>query len=168
MQLHRLTALDWVVSGELPLEASFYRMLDQMVSSPNCDLKEWVVGDETLLLHTARELCQKRIEEILISPINTSGAEEQLEHLIEVDFNGPDLKPTAEYFGLIERDYIKRFCETSYVVKFLGFSPGFGYLTGGQVAAIPRKSVPRERMQAGAVAVAAGYACVYPVASPGV
>ena len=51
----------------------------------------------------------------------------------------------------------------------MGFSPGFGYLTGldPDLAAVPRLDEPRLRVPAGAVAIAGGLAAVYPTTSPG-
>ena len=56
----------------------------------------------------------------------------------------------------------------TYEVAFLGFLPGFAYLTGIDPAlALPRRATPRPRVPAGALAIAAGYAGIYPIASPG-
>jgi KipI family sensor histidine kinase inhibitor len=56
----------------------------------------------------------------------------------------------------------------SYTVAYLGFSPGFGYLTGLDPALhVPRRTVPRTVVPAGSVAIAGPYASVYPSASPG-
>jgi KipI family sensor histidine kinase inhibitor len=53
-------------------------------------------------------------------------------------------------------------------VAFCGFAPGFAYLRGLPAAwAVPRLAVPRARVPAGSVALAGGYAGIYPSASPG-
>jgi UPF0271 protein len=50
----------------------------------------------------------------------------------------------------------------------LGFLPGFAYLNGLDPRLIaPRRRVPRPRVEAGSVAIAARYTAVYPFASPG-
>src|SRR5262249_32708787 len=48
-------------------------------------------------------------------------------------------------------------------------SPGFGYLTGldPALAAVPRLATPRVFVPAGSVAIAGGFAAVYPADSPG-
>ena len=54
-------------------------------------------------------------------------------------------------------------------VAVVGFSPGFAYLEGLPAAlrAVPRRTRPRPQVAAGSVALANGYAAVYPTASPG-
>ena len=55
-----------------------------------------------------------------------------------------------------------------YIVAFIGFAPGFAYLVGGdERLAVPRLPRPRERVQAGSVAIAGPYSGVYPRESPG-
>ena len=60
-------------------------------------------------------------------------------------------------------------CGTDLEVAFLGFAPGFPYLVGlpAELASIPRRSSPRPSVPAGSVAVAGGYASVYPQSTPG-
>ncbi len=55
-----------------------------------------------------------------------------------------------------------------WTVAFCGFAPGFGYLVGGDSRLqVPRRSTPRTRVPAGAVALAGEFASVYPRESPG-
>jgi 5-oxoprolinase (ATP-hydrolysing) subunit B len=55
-----------------------------------------------------------------------------------------------------------------YVVAFMGFAPGFGYLDGLDPALhVPRLATPRARVDAGAVAIAGARSCIYPRPSPG-
>ena len=51
----------------------------------------------------------------------------------------------------------------------MGFSPGFAYLDGlpEPLRGVPRRATPRPVVPAGSVALANGYAAVYPTASPG-
>jgi biotin-dependent carboxylase-like uncharacterized protein len=64
---------------------------------------------------------------------------------------------------------IRRHAAGRYTVGWLGFSPGFAYLTGldPALASVPRLETPRPSVPAGSVAIAAGLAAVYPAASPG-
>ena len=54
-------------------------------------------------------------------------------------------------------------------VAAVGFSPGFAYLEGlpDELSRVPRRRRPRPVVPAGSVALANGYAAVYPSASPG-
>jgi KipI family sensor histidine kinase inhibitor len=88
---------------------------------------------------------------------------------IDVVYDGPDLALVASVTGLTEAEVIERHQRARYRVGWLGFSPGFGYLTGLDpvLAAVPRRDSPRLAVPAGSVAIAGGLAAVYPAASPG-
>jgi len=86
-----------------------------------------------------------------------------------VVYDGPDLAEVARLTGLSPGEVVTRHAAGDYTVGWLGFSPGFGYLTGLDpvLATIPRLAEPRLRVPAGAVAIAGGLAAVYSSASPG-
>ncbi len=88
---------------------------------------------------------------------------------IDVCYDGPDLADVAALTGLAVTEVIRRHAAASYRVGWLGFSPGFGYLTGLDpvLAGVPRLNTPRVSVPAGSVAIAGGLAAVYPSASPG-
>lgn len=88
---------------------------------------------------------------------------------IEVCYDGPDLADVAALAGSSVADVIARHQAAEYKVGWLGFSPGFAYLTGLDplLAAVPRLDSPRVRVPAGSVAIAGGLAAVYPAESPG-
>jgi KipI family sensor histidine kinase inhibitor len=88
---------------------------------------------------------------------------------IDVCYDGPDLADVAALTGLPVREVIRRHESAEYEVGWLGFSPGFGYLTGLDPALrrIPRLDTPRLSVPAGSVAIAGGLAAVYPASSPG-
>ena len=55
-----------------------------------------------------------------------------------------------------------------YVAQFLGFAPGFAYLSGlADELATPRLDTPRAKVPAGSVAIAGKQAGVYPFETPG-
>ena len=85
----------------------------------------------------------------------------------DIDF-GIDLPFIAEYCGVTEQEVIELHSSTDYVVRFIGFNPGFGYL-GGLPAKleVPRLEAPRKHVVAGSVGIAGSQAGVYPVDSPG-
>ncbi|HEY5676518.1 MAG TPA: allophanate hydrolase subunit 1, partial [Myxococcales bacterium] len=80
-------------------------------------------------------------------------------------YDGPDLGEVARELGLSQQDLVRLHAETEHVVSFLGFAPGFAYMTGG--FAVPRLRTPRVRVPAGSLAVADGYTGIYPAETPG-
>jgi KipI family sensor histidine kinase inhibitor len=88
--------------------------------------------------------------------------------VLDTVYDGPDLASVAALTGLAEPEVIARHQAAEYRVGWLGFAPGFGYLTGLDPAlAVPRLDSPRLSVPAGSVAIAGGLAAVYPSASPG-
>jgi allophanate hydrolase subunit 1 len=88
--------------------------------------------------------------------------------VLRVRYDGDDLAAVAEQTGLDPDDVVALHSGATYRVAFLGFAPGFGYLTGlPEQLRLPRRSVPRVRVPAGAVAIADRYSAVYPRSSPG-
>ncbi|MEW9553143.1 allophanate hydrolase subunit 1 [Nonomuraea sp. NPDC050783] len=87
---------------------------------------------------------------------------------IPVVYDGADLESVAELAGVGVPEVIARHAGRELVVGWLGFAPGFAYLTGlDPVLHVPRLDVPRTSVPAGSVAVAGPYSAVYPTASPG-
>jgi KipI family sensor histidine kinase inhibitor len=85
-----------------------------------------------------------------------------------VQYDGPDLDAVAHLTGLSAQEVVARHVAGDYVVAFMGFAPGFGYLDGLDPALhVPRLATPRTRVDAGAVAIAGARSCVYPRPSPG-
>ena len=88
---------------------------------------------------------------------------------IPVTFDGPDLDDVAEAIDATVDEVAALLTSVDLRVAFLGFAPGFPYLVGlpPPLAAIQRRASPRTRVPPGSVAVAAGFAAVYPQPSPG-
>jgi KipI family sensor histidine kinase inhibitor len=81
---------------------------------------------------------------------------------------GPDLEAVAAHCGLAPAEVIERHAARDYTVDFLGFAPGFAYLSGMDARlATPRLEVPRRRVPAGSVGIGGGQTGVYPFATPG-
>ncbi|GIG35973.1 urea amidolyase family protein [Cellulomonas pakistanensis] len=88
--------------------------------------------------------------------------------VLPVRYDGADLAEVARVTGLPEGEVVRRHAAATYTVAFGGFMPGFAYLSGLDPALhVPRRRSPRERVPAGAVAVAGEFAAVYPAATPG-
>ena len=87
---------------------------------------------------------------------------------IAVRYDGADLADVARACSLSVERVISLHSDAEYEVSFCGFAPGFAYLTGlPSDLHLPRRSSPRTRVPAGAVAIAATYSAVYPRESPG-
>ena len=90
--------------------------------------------------------------------------------LVEIPtvYRGADLAEVAALTGLPVAEVVARHVAAEYTVAFCGFSPGFGYLTGGDpLLRVPRQDTPRTRVPAGAVAIADAFTGVYPRELPG-
>jgi inhibitor of KinA len=85
----------------------------------------------------------------------------------DVEF-GPDLLDVAQHAGLSVEEVIRLHSQPTYLVYFLGFSPGFVYL-GGLPEALhtPRLATPRPSIAGGSVGIAGSQTGIYPVDSPG-
>lgn len=81
---------------------------------------------------------------------------------------GPDRALCAATLGLSEAALIEALLATEFTVAFLGFQPGFPYLTGlPPRLMVPRRTTPRVRVPAGSVALGGVYAGIYPEVGPG-
>lgn len=81
---------------------------------------------------------------------------------------GPDLDEVAELHKITAEQVIKLHSSATYLVYFLGFTPGFAYL--GELPkelVTPRLSSPRKKVPAGSVGIAGNQTGVYPFETPG-
>jgi KipI family sensor histidine kinase inhibitor len=82
--------------------------------------------------------------------------------------HGPDLEDVARHTGLTPERVVALHAGARYRVEFLGFSPGFPYLSGLPAPLVtPRLDSPRLRVPAGSVGIAGSQTGFYPLASPG-
>ena len=93
------------------------------------------------------------------------------EHRVPVRYGGeagPDLAEVAARAGLSPEQAARLHADATYRVAFLGFAPGFAYMTGlPQLLQVPRRATPRPRVRAGSLAIAGPYAGIYPADGPG-
>jgi KipI family sensor histidine kinase inhibitor len=88
--------------------------------------------------------------------------------VIDVVYDGADLTGVAQHLGRSVDALIDWHTRTPWNVEFLGFMPGFGYLTReDHTVPIERHRSPRRAIPAGSVGFAGGYCGIYPVSSPG-
>ncbi|TDD74545.1 5-oxoprolinase subunit PxpB [Actinomadura rubrisoli] len=128
-----------------------------------------VPGERTVLVATVPGTDLDRLAARLPAlplPQDAAGGADPVE--IPVVYDGEDLDEVAELTGLSRDEVVDRHSSAAYTVAYLGFSPGFGYLTGLDPALhVARRESPRTAVPAGSVAIAGPYAAVYPSASPG-
>lgn len=85
---------------------------------------------------------------------------------LPVRFDGPDLAHVAAAWRVAADAVAGIVCDAHLRAAFMGFAPGFAYLTGlGKIT--PRRATPRTSVPAGAVGLAGEYAGIYPRSSPG-
>jgi KipI family sensor histidine kinase inhibitor len=91
------------------------------------------------------------------------------ETLIEAVFDGPDLAHVAALTALSIEEVVHRFISSPFTVAMIGFAPGFAYLEGldETLSQVPRRDSPRTSLPAGSLALAGGFAALYPLSSPG-
>lgn len=106
-----------------------------------------------------------RLPELLRTPAPARAAKS---HEVPVSYGGEDLDSAAKLLGMPAEEVVRRHSAAIYTVAFLGFAPGFPYLTGlDPKLEMPRLATPRTRSPEGAVAVAGEFTGIYPQATPG-
>lgn len=89
-------------------------------------------------------------------------------HEIRVVYDGPDLDEVCRATGLSRQQVVDLHSGAEYRVAFMGFAPGFGYLTGlPDQLQLPRRKDPRAKVPPRSLAIAGDYTAVYPRTSPG-
>lgn len=82
--------------------------------------------------------------------------------------HGPDLEDVARLAGLSAQSVVDLHSSPEYCVHFIGFSPGFPYLSGLPIQlAAARLGRPRTRVPAGSVAIAGDQCGIYPQPTAG-
>ena len=119
-------------------------------------------------VHRADQLSQvvTRLQQLAREP--GAAAPEPDAVRIPVVYDGEDLAEVARLTSLSTAEVVARHTAATYTVDFVGFAPGFAYLSGlDQDLHVPRLDSPRTAVPAGAVAIAGRYSAVYPRTSPG-
>ncbi|WP_109512076.1 5-oxoprolinase/urea amidolyase family protein [Pseudomonas ovata] len=144
-------------------------LFDSLQQTPVAGVQEIVPAARTLLVSFRPGAISREALAAQIAARDLNGKVRQAGKLIEipVHYNGEDLDDVARELGISVKEVIARHTGSDYDVAFCGFAPGFAYLSGGAGFVVPRRSTPRTRIPAGAVALAGGFSGVYPQASPG-
>jgi KipI family sensor histidine kinase inhibitor len=128
-----------------------------------------VLRDPAVRLDAARDAVENALDRIGAGPGSDAGRKPGRTITLPCAFDGPDLEEVADLVGVGTRDLVERVIGCDLTVVVMGFSPGFAYLEGlpPELERVPRRAEPRPEVPAGAVALANGFAAVYPTASPG-
>ncbi len=85
----------------------------------------------------------------------------------DIEF-GPDLPDVAQHAEISPEEVVRLHSSPTYLVYFLGFSPGFVYLGAlPQALHMPRLPTPRRAVAGGSVGIAGNQTGIYPLDSPG-
>ncbi|RFS81620.1 5-oxoprolinase subunit PxpB [Actinomadura spongiicola] len=149
--------------------ATAHRLNTALRDEPIPGVVDVVVGEQTVLVildpSADLDLLAARLPRLRL-PESAGGDTEPVE--IPVVYDGADLDEVADDTGLSREEVVHRHAAAEYTVAYLGFSPGFGYLTGLDPRLhVARRASPRTSVPAGSVAIAGPYAAVYPSRSPG-
>lgn len=128
-----------------------------------------VPAGRTILVVADRGTDLAVLEQQLLEIEPTSAGGRKAEPVeVPVRYDGEDLHEAAELLGWSVQELVRRHLEEEWTVAFCGFAPGFGYLHGSRFDwDTPRRSSPRTKVPAGALALAGEFSAVYPRASPG-
>jgi len=139
------------------------------------DVTDVVVGFRSVMVYVDplsehRVTTRSRLEAIMGAPFQRKRA---LGGNVEVPVcyggpYGPDLDDLAAYAKCSAEDVVEMHTGREYRVFVVGFVPGWAYMASvDERIAAPRRSIPRLKVPAGSVAIAAGQTGVYPAETPG-
>jgi KipI family sensor histidine kinase inhibitor len=146
-----------------------HRLHSAVLALSRADIVDVVPGERTVLVTTRPATDLNRLGGLLADLSLPEAAEAGGRPLrVPVAYDGEDLDEVAAFTGLSREEVVERHAAGEYVVAYLGFSPGFGYLTGlDEALHVPRRDTPRTAVPAGSVAIAGRYGAIYPSRSPG-
>ncbi|NYF13928.1 KipI family sensor histidine kinase inhibitor [Pseudoclavibacter sp. JAI123] len=165
-----LTARDDAVLIECDSLDETIALFDAMTALRIPGVGEMVPGARTLLVpfRPARVTADEIEAAARAADLSGVRAGEPRRLEIPTRYDGEDLAEVADLLGISADEVVRRHTNATFTVGFVGFAPGFAYLTGDDpVLDVPRRSTPRTRIPAGSVALAGTYSGVYPRESPG-
>jgi inhibitor of KinA len=125
--------------------------------APVADVIDWLTARIQVALEKGSKRKQKKVESRLV----------EIPVCYEDEF-GFDLGDVAQSANVSVQEVIKAHAAPEYRVACVGFTPGFGFLSGlDPKLATPRRSTPRTEVPAGSVAIGGAQTGVYPLRSPG-
>ena len=142
-----------VAAAELHARATVLRRRDDVVAC--------IVGQQSLyvIFSGAPKLDFESVPAIAFTPHN---------HVIDVDFAGPDLDELLAHARVTRGAFLSRIPSLSLTARYLGFRAGFAYLEGWpEEWRMPRRATSRNLVPGGSFAIAGAMSGFYPVDSPG-
>ncbi len=155
---------------DLPVEVSPRVLSQKLLDEQANQLIEVVAGQATILVRFT-DTSNLSIEDIFaMAEMIDDALPESSGRVVEVPvkYDGPDLERVANSCNMDIEEVIRFHTEAHYVVEFIGFAPGFGYLGGlNERLHLPRLPSPRKAVPRGSVAIADRFCSIYPSSSPG-
>jgi len=172
--LHVSPVWQWVGERGLRVDtgAATLASYRALVSQKLDEIEDVIPADGSLLV-ILRAGCEisAALRAILRVPVMGSPSFTETLHVIPAEYGGsagPDLPELAVRARMDESTYIRCHAAVEYGVDFLGFQPGFPYLSGLPAALqAPRRKTPRVSIEAGSIAIGGRYTGIYPTAGPG-
>src|SRR4051812_11391106 len=157
---------------DLP-DAAANRLSRALAAALSRDRPAWLLeaipaARTLLVLFDPERIAHGDVEDLLRRPAAASDEPAPRTVHLPTCYDGPDLEVLARGAGLSSADLIRLHSRAEHRVAFLGFAPGFPYMTGApRELSVPRLQSPRVRVPARSVAVADGYTGIYPEDSAG-
>ncbi|AOA57295.1 5-oxoprolinase subunit B/C family protein [Acinetobacter larvae] len=156
---------------ELPSPEETLALYRTLSSHKTLAIQELVPAARTILvifddLRTNTKTLVQQIQQLQWDRADQQHAQECV---IPICYDGEDLAQVAELQGLSIAELISRHQHSLWQVAFIGFAPGFAYLSSPDrpFSDIPRLATPRKKIPAGALGLAGQYSGIYPKDSPG-
>lgn len=166
MNLHPMGEGALLVELDSPTQAHALRRA--LLDAPLPGVRELIPGQSSLLIVADPLVLDMETVAARLPAAKQEPASPGRMHEFSVIYDGGDLAAVAKQVGIDPEELVQRHTAPLYEVAFLGFVPGFPYLTGLDPALrLPRRARPRTRVLAGSVALADGYTGIYPQATPG-
>jgi KipI family sensor histidine kinase inhibitor len=164
--------LEWPGAADAEANAAAVAIAAAVATQPPRGFLDAIPGARTLLVLFDPEIFSHEAAEDLLLRIEAKERQAQPRTVtlptVYGGACGPDLEPLARRAGVPVDELVRAHAAAEHRVAFLGFAPGFAYLTGAPRAfVVPRLATPRVRVPAGSVAVADGYSGIYPAQLPG-
>ncbi|SNS95699.1 5-oxoprolinase subunit B family protein [Rhodococcoides kyotonense] len=171
-QMHRAGDRGWLVDMEPHVIPAWIAATRR--SEWSALLQDLVPAAASILFiaHRSHDMpaLEKHIQALLNDPSLTETTEQQHGRTttIPVVYDGEDLSDVANALGISAQDVAAQHAAAVHTVGFFGFAPGFAYIDGcPDRLALPRRTSPRPKVAAGAIAIAGTQTVVYPGGTPG-